>query len=185
MDDVHCACPSQLHIRKSDASDLPALERLYREAFPEEDLVPLLRELLGGRDAVISLVGAIAGQLAGHAAFTRCTVTACRSSFALLGPVAVARCHRRNGFGRALIQHGLQLLREEGAGGVFVLGDPGYYARLGFEPEDEVLPPYAIPDAYRGAWQSVFFVLPLRHIRGTLELPQPWMKPELWGPGSP
>lgn len=49
-----------------------------------------------------------------------------------LGPVAVHLQHRRQGIGQRLIDAGLGNLRERGAGGCVVLGDPAYYRRFGF-----------------------------------------------------
>ena len=39
---------------------------------------------------------------------------------------------QRHGIGSALIAAGLARIREQGAKGCVVLGDPGYYSRFGF-----------------------------------------------------
>lgn len=49
-----------------------------------------------------------------------------------LGPVAVEPTVQRKGVGRALIDAALKKLRESGAAGCVVLGEPGYYERFGF-----------------------------------------------------
>ena len=51
-----------------------------------------------------------------------------------LAPLAVAADLRRRGIGAALVRRGLALLAERGEQLVFVLGDPAYYARFGFDP---------------------------------------------------
>ena len=43
---------------------------------------------------------------------------------------------QRRGVGTALIRAGLDVCRAQGWDRVVVLGDPGYYARLGFAPAD-------------------------------------------------
>jgi hypothetical protein len=63
-----------LTIRPSTPADTSALEALYAAAFPEEDLVPLVRSLLAEPDGVISLVAQQGGAVAGHVAFTLCRV---------------------------------------------------------------------------------------------------------------
>ena len=51
-----------------------------------------------------------------------------------LGPVSVEPPLQRQGIGRALIMAGIRFLREGGAAGCIVVGDPGYYSRFGFVP---------------------------------------------------
>ena len=63
-----------LEIRESRADDLGSIETLYRAAFPDEDLVPLVRDLLDAGPAVLSLVGIRGSSLVAHIAFTFCTV---------------------------------------------------------------------------------------------------------------
>jgi hypothetical protein len=40
-------------------------------------------------------------------------------------------------------------------GKVLVLGDPAYYGRFGFAKETAIQPPYPLPEAWDGAWQSL------------------------------
>lgn len=49
-----------------------------------------------------------------------------------LGPISVLPEMQRQGVGRALIHAGNSRLRERGAKGIVVLGDPEYYRRFGF-----------------------------------------------------
>ncbi len=46
-----------VEIRVSTPGDLPAIEMLYRDAFPNEDLLPLVRDLLHDTPMTMSLVG--------------------------------------------------------------------------------------------------------------------------------
>ena len=171
-----------IDIRESLPSDLDAIEALYPDAFPDEDLLPLVRELLRETPIVLSLVGIIARSLAGHAVFTTCGTTASTDKVALLGPLAVAPAWQRQGIGTAIVRAGLQQLESAGVTQVYVLGDPAYYGRLGFAPELGVAPPYPLPAEWRGAWQSISLGRAAPPRRGKLSVPQPWLQPSLWAP---
>lgn len=71
----------------------------------------------------------------------------------ILAPLAVAGRYRGKGIGRALVERGLQALRERGADLVFVLGDPRYYGRYGFSPHHRVRAPYDL--AHPEAWMAM------------------------------
>ena len=89
---------------------------------------------------------------------------------------------RRQGLGRALVNAGFDRLAEESILYVFVLGDPAYYSRLGFTCENAVMPPYALPPEWDGAWQSVRLRGATSPPPGSLDLPPVWLRPELWLP---
>ena len=171
-----------LNIRESEDSDLADLERLYPVAFPDEDLVPLLRQLLAGRSDVTSLVAEGAAGLLGHVAFSECRVEEDSQKVSLLGPLAVDPDAQRQGVGTALVQEGIRRLRSLGFAKHFVLGDPGYYSRLGFTAETAVFPPYKLPDEWAGAWQSKLLQEDAAGLEGTLTVPQPWQDKALWLP---
>jgi putative acetyltransferase len=172
----------EIEIRGSLPTDMPLIERLYPDAFPDEDLLPLVRELLRGEQKVLSLVAILERMLAGHVAFTMCSIAGRPDKVALLGPLAVATDMQRRGIGSALIRSGLERLKAEGILQVHVLGDPAYYGRFGFEPDDGVIPPYPLPKAWITAWQSVSLRDSKPALRGTLCVPPPWRQPSLWAP---
>jgi putative acetyltransferase len=171
-----------LRIRESAPGDLASIEALYPAAFPDEDLLPLVRDLLGEGPDVLSLVAIAGSSLIGHVAFTPCEVTGSDSKAALLAPLAVAPAHQRQGVGSALVNAGLGELDAGGVSQVYVLGDPAYYGRFGFLPRARVLPPYPLPEAWSDAWQSLSLggAEPLEG--GEVILPDLWLKPALWGP---
>ncbi len=171
-----------VEIRESAAGDLPAIEALYPQAFPDEDLVPLVRALLAEGPLVLSLVADTASELVGHVLFTRCGLEDGTGEAALLAPLGVAPARQRQGIGSALARAGMRRLEDEGVAQVFVLGDPGYYGRLGFRPEARVPPPYPLPAEWREAWQSKCLKGAEPAPGGQLSLPQPWLRPELWAP---
>ena len=77
-------------IRESRPGDLAGIRTLYRSAFPEEDLLPLVRDLLRERRDVLSFVTTDRGAVTGHVALSRCEIARRRGAVALLGPLAVA-----------------------------------------------------------------------------------------------
>lgn len=169
-------------IRRNAAPDRGALENLYRAAFPAEDLVPLVNALLDLPAGVISLEAEASGRLAGHILFSLCTVEGSGNRLALLGPLAVSPDVQRSGIGSALIREGLAACRVEGVIRVQVLGDPAYYGRFGFAEDGSVKPPFAIPDEWKPAWQTIALTEGADRIAGTLTPPLPWMQPALWQP---
>jgi len=171
-----------IDIRGSLPADWDALEVLYPAAFPDEDLIPLLRELLSEEDNIISLVAISDGILVGHILFTMCGIAGRSEKVGLLGPVAVSPHIQRQGIGSALIQEGLNKLKSEGTTQVHVLGDPAYYGRFGFEPDSKVSPPYDLPPEWQTAWQSIGLHGVKPKLDGTLSVPNPWHQPTLWAP---
>ncbi len=166
-------------IRPSTPADLPTLMDLYPRVFPDEDLRPVVTDLLTGSDPVLSLVACDDNALLAHVIFSPCH-TAGPARGALLGPLAVAPDRQRQGLGRAIVQDGLRRLADQDMGHVLVLGDPAYYSRLGFATETQVTPPYALPDGWAPAWQSQILpgLAPLP--AGGLTLPKAWMNPVYW-----
>ncbi len=168
-------------IRESVPDDCDAIEAMYPEAFPDEDLVPLVRDLLKDPANVLSLVATIDSRIAGHVAFTRCGVSGHDVSTAMLAPLAVTPTRQRQGIGSALVRAGLQNLQVSGVALVCVLGDPAYYGRHGFTPDSSIDPPYPLPPEWKDAWQSLRLGTSVA-ITGKLLVPDVWMKPALWLP---
>ena len=173
---------SGFDIRESLPTDREALEDLYPAAFPDEDLIPLLRDLLSEEDGVFSFVAISNGVLVGHIVFTMCGIAGRGEQVGLLGPLAVHPDVQRQGIGSALIQEGLSRLKSEGAAQVQVLGDPAYYGRFGFQPDGNVAPPYDLPREWQTAWQSLSLQGTKHGFSGTLSVPKPWRQPALWAP---
>jgi putative acetyltransferase len=171
-----------IQIHTSGPDDLPAIQALYPDAFPSEDLLPLVKALLREPPITLPLVAFAHLTAVGHVMFTRCSVSGSASKVALLGPLAVAAAHQRKGVGSALVRHGLRWLTDAGYANVCVLGDPAYYRRLGFRPAMNILPPYPLPTAWRDAWQSNCIDQTEAPCRGTLVVPRQWRQPALWAP---
>jgi putative acetyltransferase len=166
--------------RDSGPEDIGAIEALYAAAFPGEDLLPLVRDLLDLKDGVISLVAPANGAVCGHIAFTICGIEAAPDKVALLAPLAVLPAAQKQGIGRALIQAGFERLERVGVDCVCVLGDPAYYGRFGFAREERIETPYPLPAEWRDAWQSVTLGDGSAALAGTLSVPAPWRQESLW-----
>jgi len=166
-------------IRLSTLSDLHSLEILYPAAFPEEDLLPLVRNLETGKADTLSLVAEDQGTVIGHLAFTICHVEGVPAG--LLAPLCVDPAHHKQGIGSALVREGFKHLEARGVLLILVLGDPAYYGRFGFAPERQVLPPYPLPSEWADAWQSVQLAGGGPRVKGQLAVPRLWQNPALWG----
>ena len=169
-----------VRVRPSTPGDHAKIEALYPRAFPGEDLLPLVSDLLQNKQDVTSLVADREGQVVGHVLFTRCTTEKGDDVVALLAPLAVAPECQRLGIGSALIREGLERLRDAGVAFVYVLGDPAYYGRLGFTPERLVQPPYPLPPEWADAWQSLQLDTSIPRPSGRLLPPERWLDPALW-----
>ncbi len=173
----------KLEIRESKRADSAAIEALYPEVFPEENLLPLVRSLLNDTAVIaLSLVGKIDTQIVGHVIFTECGVVGQRVNAALLAPLAVTPDRQRQGIGSAIVREGLRQLKKSKVNRVFVLGDPAFYGRLGFVTESLVRPPYPLPAKWEGAWQSQDLGETMTTCAGTLSVPPQWLQRYLWMP---
>lgn len=165
------------------------LEALYRDAFPEEDLLPLVTALHQAPRLALAMAayepsegGAGPGLLVGHALFTRCEAAG-SAPLCLVGPLAVLSSRRRRGIGGALLQAGLRRMGEAGGAAALVLGDPAYYSRFGFERETRLAPPYDLPLEWAEAWRSRPLTQPATPLAaGRLQVPEPWRAQALWSP---
>jgi putative acetyltransferase len=173
---------AEIDIRVSLPDDLADVETLYRDAFPDEDLVPLVVKLYGNDVPALRLVATADNAIVGHVVFTLAKLAGQSARVALLGPLAVSTAHQRAGIGRKLVETGFERLASDDVSHVLVLGDPAYYERLGFRSGCAVAPPYSLPDEWRDAWQwhdiSGDEIAP----SGQLVLPNVWLDPKFWGP---
>ena len=168
-----------MKIRESVPKDREVLQKLCLAAFPDEPLWPLVTALLEW-EGVRSLVAEQSGSVLGHGLFTPCEVTGYEAPVALLGPLAVIPDRQRDGIGSRLIEAGIDQLTKAGFSHLFVLGDPAYYGRFGFQPDERVAPPYALPEAWAWAWRSLPLSRDVPSLTSTLSVPTPWQDAGFW-----
>ena len=127
-----------LQIVEAGAHDEVAVMQVEREAFARDDEAWLVATLLQDASAQprLSLLAWADGRPVGHVLFTRAWLRggAAELPAMLLAPLAVLPAFQRRGVGRALIEEGARRLAGAGERLLFVLGDPAYYGRCGFEP---------------------------------------------------
>ncbi len=173
---------NKLVIRETTSGDVAQVLALYPQAFPEEELRPVVSALLEEELEVLSLAAFDGDALVAHVLFTICGTEEWDRTGALLAPLGVIPSLQRQGLGNSLVHAGLARLKKRGIKQVFVLGDPAYYQRFGFSPERQVLPPYPMPEEWLDAWQSMPLAARAPLATGRLSMPEPWMEPALWGP---
>jgi putative acetyltransferase len=128
-------------IRKEKGVDVAEISRLQHAAFlnhpqhepgaePTEHLI--VERLRQAGDLTLSLVAEDGGRLTGQIALSPARVGECVEGWLLLGPVGVLPELQGRGIGSALVREALQQARDAGASGVVLVGDPGFYSRLGF-----------------------------------------------------
>jgi putative acetyltransferase len=118
-------------IRGGIPADAAGIRDVVAAAFGRPNEAELVDRLCADGDMVISLVAIQDRQIAGHVLFS--TIVAPFTALAL-APVSVRPEHQRSGIGSGLIRAGSAVARNGGWTGVFVLGDPAYYRRFGFDP---------------------------------------------------
>lgn len=167
-----------VRIALSRPPEQAALLALYPQAFLDEDLTTLVQALLATPE-VLSLTAWRDGAIAGHAVFTRCSVSGATGTVALLGPLCVAPHAQRQGLGRALIEDGAKRLASQAVSALLVLGDPDYYSRHGFSAPSPVTAPYELPLEWSEAWRIRPLTLDAP-AAGKLCVPTPWRNLNLW-----
>ncbi|MDN2710185.1 N-acetyltransferase [Janthinobacterium sp. SUN118] len=143
---------STLIIRKETAADIGAIDQLTRDAFlhaahtdhTEQFIVKALRD---AGALSVSLVAEQDGELIGHAAASPVAIGDGAPHWFGLGPVSVAPSHQQQGVGSELIKQLLDDLRQRGAAGCVVLGEPAYYGRFGFQAHGALVLP-GVPAEY-------------------------------------
>ncbi|MFU7526907.1 GNAT family N-acetyltransferase [Qipengyuania sp. ASV99] len=129
-----------LTIRAEQFGDETPIHNMVTRAFAghpysdgdEQDVIDRLR---ADGDLLLSLVAAddASGAIIGQVTYSPAILANGDAGWVVLGPVAVEPAHQSKGVGRALIEAGEAIMRERGAKGITVLGDPQIYSRFGFE----------------------------------------------------
>jgi putative acetyltransferase len=107
-----------------------AFETLEISSHTEQFIVEALRS---AKALTVSLVAEVDSRIVGHIAFSPVVMSDGTTGWYGLGPVSVLPAYQRMGIGKALIQEGLNRLKDLGARGCCLVGHPQYYIKFGFE----------------------------------------------------
>jgi putative acetyltransferase len=121
-----------MDVRDESPSDWNAVYRAVSSAFGQSAEAELIKELREAGDSVFSLVAEEDGQIVGHVLLSR---MAAPFPALALAPVSVIPTRQRSGIGSALVERAVNRARSEGWAAIFVLGDPNFYERFGFDRE--------------------------------------------------
>lgn len=147
-------------IRPETPDDADVIEAVtvaaFREAphtsHTEQHIVRGLRE--AGALAV-SLVAECDGEVVGHVTASKVTLSDGTPEWYGLGPVSVLPAWQGRGIGSALMEACLARLRERGARGCVLVGEPGYYQRFGFRSLPGLILPGVPPEYFMAlSWRD-------------------------------
>ncbi len=166
-DRIRKATLMNIEIRPEIAADVAAIEAVTISAFlhaphtshTEHFIVDALRR---AGQLTVSLVASADGVIVGHVAISPVTISDGATGWYGLGPISVAPEYQRRGIGSRLIREALRVLREPGASGCVLLGEPAYYSRFGFRVNPNLTLP-GVPIEY---FQAISFGA--SHPRGTV-----------------
>ncbi len=145
-------------VRAETSADSATIEALTVAAFlnaphtshTEQHIVNALR---AAGKLTVSLVAEIDDTVIGHVAISPVSISDGAAGWFGLGPISVLPQFQRRGVGSRLMREALRILRERGASGCVVLGEPEYYGRFGFRANPELVLP-GVPAQY---FQAVTF----------------------------
>jgi putative acetyltransferase len=149
---MRAAGPTNIRVRGETPADVHDIEALAAAAFlhaphtshTEQYVVNALR---AAGQLALSLVAQQGDTLIGHVALSAVSICDGTPGWFGLGPLSVLPQHQRRGVGSRLVHEALRSLRERGASGCVVLGDPEYYGRFGFTADPGLILP-GVPVQY-------------------------------------
>jgi len=145
-----------MRIRLETDNDIAAIRAVEYAAFlghpqhepgadPTEHLI--VDALRGSERLSLSLVAEDGGAVVAHIALSPAEIGGNEAGWFMLGPVGVAPDRQGRGIGSALVREALGLMRDRGAHGVVLVGDPAFYRRFGFCARPELEMP-GVPREY-------------------------------------
>ncbi|MDF1609717.1 N-acetyltransferase [Hoeflea sp. YIM 152468] len=125
-------CPNLVFLTE-DASHDAAIDLINEEAFGPGRFVRAAERVReqGPHDRKLSFVASDGGEIIASVRMTPIFAGAVAGH--LLGPLAVRPSHKNLGIGRELVRIALNAAQACGSEAVLLVGDPPYYAPLGFE----------------------------------------------------
>lgn len=147
-----------INIRKEKPSDVLSIHEVTVAAFldaphtyhTEQFIVKSLRE---SGALSVSIVAEEEGHVVGHVALSPVTISDGTDNWYGLGPISVIPKKQNKGIGSKLMNAAIQQLKNIKAKGCVLLGDPNYYFRFGFKPEEGLV----LPDVPAEYFQALLF----------------------------
>ncbi|MEL6685392.1 MAG: N-acetyltransferase [Pseudomonadota bacterium] len=123
-------------IRPETTADHQAIYDLTRDAFAPMSFSDgsepgIINEMRAAGDLTLSLVAEQDG-IIGHVAFSPAKISDAKGAWYGLGPISVRADHQKQGIGTKLAHAGLDMLRDMGAAGCVLTGNPAVYTPMGF-----------------------------------------------------
>lgn len=139
-------------IRDEQVEDIEAIENLTKAAFQNAEHTShtehfIVNSLRNHGQLTISLVAVEDGSIIGHVAISPVQISSGEMGWYGLGPISVHPNKQGLGIGSLLMNKSLEKLKNLGAKGCVLLGDPNYYSRFGFKNYPELILPY-VPSEY-------------------------------------
>lgn len=143
-----------VNIREEVPADWATIRALIETAFldaphtshTEHLIVDALRD---SGNLTVSLVAEVSNQIVGHVAISPVSISDGSQNWYGLGPIAVIPEYQGLGIGSQLVRQSLASLRDRGAVGCVVLGNPEYYGRFGFKAESSLILPDVSPEYFQ------------------------------------
>jgi putative acetyltransferase len=128
------------HERPGDENAIYSLTLAAFEpmAFSDGSEGPIIQSLRKSGKLTLSLVAEEDETIIGHIAFSPVTIDGSHENWFGLGPISVRPGRQRQGVGKSLIPKGLEMLKERGACGCALIGNPEIYGRVGFERDGQL-----------------------------------------------
>jgi putative acetyltransferase len=123
-------------VRAEGPADRGAVAAVLEAAFGRRDEAELVSELRSRASPRLSLVALQADEVVGHVFFSPVRLDLRAGAPVAAGglaPLGVTPASQGRGVGSALVRAGLSACSGLGWRAVFVLGEPAYYSRFGFE----------------------------------------------------
>lgn len=142
-----------LHVREETSADHAAIRSLLLSAFPLPSEANVVERLRADGEVVVALVALDGETLVGHV-----MASPMRAPFPALGlaPLCVHPERRNTGIGARLVAELVGRTRDRDWEAMFVVGDPDYYRRFGFDAQ--LAAGYAC--AYSGPYLMAMPLLP-------------------------
>ena len=136
----------KIEIAGETAADVAAVRAVTISAFlharhtshTEQFIVDALRR---AGQLTVSLVAKTGSSIVGHVAVSPVSISDGAAGWYGLGPISVEPEYQRRGIGSRLMREALRVLRERGACGCVLLGEPRYYNRFGFQVDSNLTLP--------------------------------------------